>query len=56
MLLEISSDQILLGNIFTSRPSTSLNDDKIENVKEPALANRRIGNREIVQHLNIYVL
>ena len=36
-----------------SRPSTSVNDDNMEKVKEIVLENRRVGIREIAEALNI---
>ena len=36
-----------------SLPSTSVNDDNIENVKKIVLKNRRVGIREVAEALNI---
>ena len=36
-----------------SRPSTSVNDDNIEQVKKNVLENRRVGIREVAEALNI---
>ena len=36
-----------------SRPSTSVNDDKIEKVKKIVLENRRVGITKVAEALNI---
>ena len=36
-----------------SRPSTSVNDDNIEKLKEIVLENRRVGIREVAEALDI---
>ena len=45
--------QVVENLPYASRPSTSVNDDNIEKVKEIVLKNHRVGIREVVKALNI---
>ena len=45
--------EVVKNLLHTSRPSTSVNEDKIEKVKKILHENRRVGIREVSEALNI---
>ena len=52
--IAFSEGRVLVKNLpHVSRPSTAVNDDNIETIKEAVPEIRRVGIREMTEYLNI---